>query len=87
MPQDDCAQVAFADKSLEKNTPARDPARAIEFMCWTALAIMPVLYLTNGPAVTGDQGVVRVLFAVSVLTGAVALRFYRRRRDRAKLSP
>ena len=55
----------------------------IEFGCWTALAITPVLYWVNGPAVSQDQLVVRSLVVLVALVGGVGLRLHAWRRRRA----
>ena len=52
----------------------------IEFGCWTALAITPVLYWVNGPAVSQDQLVVRSLVVLVALLGGVGLRIHAWRR-------
>jgi len=57
-----------------------------EFCCWTTVLLAPVLTWVNGPAVSTDQYVVRIMVFVLALAGAVGLRvgkivrrrFYRR---------
>jgi hypothetical protein len=46
----------------------------MEFCCWTTLAIAPLLYWVNGPAVSTDQFVVRTALVVIAATGAIVLR-------------
>lgn len=46
-----------------------------ELFCWTALALSPMLYWINGPAVSTDQFVVRTALVVLAACGAVGLRF------------
>lgn len=54
----------------------------IEFVCWIALALTPILYWVNGPAVSQDQLVVRWIVVVVALVGGIVLRLRaRRRRD------
>ena len=48
----------------------------LEFGCWTAIALFPLLYWVNGPAVSPDQFVVRTILVVVAVTGAVGLRIY-----------
>ena len=56
----------------------------LEFACWTMLALTPMLYWVNGPAVSTDQMVTRwVLVAISAF-GAVALCARSRRRRTEK---
>jgi hypothetical protein len=51
----------------------RDLAGWFEFGCWTTLALCPVLYYVNGPAVSHDQFIVRTGLVVMALAGAVPL--------------
>jgi hypothetical protein len=61
-----------------------DVAPALEFMCWTVVALTPFLRWVNGPAVTTDQFVVQVGLVVIALVGAFSLRFYHWRQRKAK---
>ena len=72
-PQQEKSPLAKAD-----DNPAsfRDIAPAMEFMCWTALALIPIEYLTMGPAVTRDQSVVHLILTAAALAGAIGLRLY-----------
>jgi hypothetical protein len=54
----------------------RDIAPAIEFACWAVVAIIPLLRLINGAAVTDDQFVIQVSLFALALTGAFGLRMY-----------
>ena len=49
----------------------------IEFGCWSALLMTPILYWINGPAVSFDQTVMRGLVVVVALTGALGLALVR----------
>ncbi len=54
----------------------RDIAPAIEFGCWVMVALLPLLRLVNGPAVTSDQFVIQsTLFSLAFASG-VSLRLY-----------
>lgn len=55
----------------------------IEFACWTMLALTPMLYYVNGPAVSTDQLVTRSILTVVSALGAAGLCF-RRWRIRSK---
>jgi hypothetical protein len=52
----------------------RDVAPALEFCCWTVVALAPILRWVNGPAVTTDQFVVQVSLVSVALVAAVGLR-------------
>ena len=56
----------------------------LEFGCWTALVLAPILYYVNGPSVSTDQAVVRSGLVILAALGAVALRFLNWRRGRAE---
>ncbi|MDA1052252.1 MAG: hypothetical protein O3C40_17480 [Planctomycetota bacterium] len=55
----------------------------LEFGCWTALVLAPILYYVNGPSVSTDQAVVRTGLVIVAAVGAVLLRFVNWRRKRA----
>jgi hypothetical protein len=65
----------------------RDAAPALEFMCWTVLALAPFLRWVNGPAVSTDQFVTHITVLTIALTGAIALRIYNRRKGRVSAVP
>jgi len=46
----------------------------IEFGCWSALAMAPVIYWLQGPSVSHDQYVVRIGLVVVAALGGVFLR-------------
>jgi hypothetical protein len=54
----------------------RDVAPAIEFVCWTVVALAPMLRLINGAAVTSDQFVIQVTLFSLALAGGIGLRVY-----------
>jgi len=54
----------------------------LEFACWTALMLAPVLYYVNGPSVSTDQFVVRTVSTVLSACGAAIFRFLNWRRCR-----
>ena len=47
----------------------------LEFGCWTALVLAPLLYYVNGPSVSTDQAVVRTGLVILAAFGAITLRF------------
>lgn len=51
-------------------------APALEFMCWTVVALAPFLRWVNGAAVTDDQWWIQVFLFTSALLGALSLRIY-----------
>lgn len=55
----------------------------LEFSCWTALVMAPILYWLNGPSVSTDQFVVRTGLVVIAACGGIGLRLYAWRRGRA----
>ncbi|MBI2479134.1 MAG: hypothetical protein HYV60_11025 [Planctomycetia bacterium] len=55
----------------------------LEFGCWTALVLAPILYYVNGPSVSSDQAVVRTVLVIVAALGAATLRFVNWRRKRA----
>lgn len=46
----------------------------IEFSCWSALVMCPILFWLNGPAVSDDQYVVRNGMVILAACGAIGLR-------------
>lgn len=54
----------------------RDVAPAIEFMCWVAVLLAPLLRLVNGAAVTDDQFAIQIGVFSLALAGGVGLRLY-----------
>jgi hypothetical protein len=55
----------------------------LEFGCWTALVLAPILYYVNGPSVSSDQAVVRTGLVIVAALSAAMLRFVNLRRKRA----
>jgi hypothetical protein len=45
-----------------------------EIGCWIALGISPILYFINGPAVSTDQYIVRMVLVILAACGGVGLR-------------
>ncbi|MCA9142629.1 MAG: hypothetical protein KDB05_07575 [Planctomycetales bacterium] len=62
-------EVDGDDLSLEELLPW------LEFGCWTALVLAPILYWVNGPSVSSDQFVVRTGLVIVAAVGAATLRF------------
>jgi hypothetical protein len=56
----------------------RDLAPAIEFVCWVAVVLAPILRLINGAAVTTDQFVTQVTLVSLAVVAAIGLRIYNR---------
>ena len=54
----------------------------LEFGGWTTLALAPMLYYVNGPAVSPDQFVVRSILVALAAVAAVSIRGYRILRSR-----
>lgn len=54
----------------------------LEFGCWTALVLAPILYYVNGPSVSTDQAVVRFGLVMLAAAGAVILRLVNWRRKK-----
>lgn len=61
------------EKEAEPLEPV-DPWFLAEFFCWTVVALAPILTWVNGPAVSSDQYVVRVMVFVLGLAGGVGIR-------------
>jgi len=57
-------EVDDDDLSLEELLPW------LEFGCWTALVLAPILYYVNGPSVSTDQAVVRTGLVIAAAVGA-----------------
>jgi hypothetical protein len=51
-------------------------APALEFLCWVAGALVVILRLINGPAVTSDQYVIQTAMLLLTATSAIGLRLY-----------
>jgi hypothetical protein len=49
----------------------------VEFVCWIAVLLCPILRLVNGPAVTTDQFAIHLAIFTMALGGGTALRLYR----------
>jgi hypothetical protein len=56
----------------------------VEFGCWTALVLAPILYYVNGPSVSSDQAVVRTGLVIVAALGTAILRVVNWRRGRAE---
>lgn len=64
---------------MNDDTPNTDELLGwLEFAFWTVLGLAPVFYWVNGPAVSGDQFVVRIALLVLAALGAVSLHIMRR---------
>jgi hypothetical protein len=63
-----------ADNRSTKEVRFRDIASAIEFACWTVVALAPLLRWVNGAAVTNDQFVIQIGLTSVALVGAISLR-------------
>ena len=59
-------------------------APMFETVCWTALALAPLLRWANGPAVSDDQFVMQLSIVCLAALGAVGLRVYHRKLDKAQ---
>ena len=55
----------------------------LEFGCWTALVLAPILYYVNGPSVSTDQAYVRSGLVVIAAAGSITLRLVNWRRGRS----
>lgn len=64
-------------QSPEQEMTASELLGWIEFGCWSALLMTPILYLINRPAVSFDQTVMRGLVVIVALTGALGLALVR----------
>jgi len=78
-----------AERAANVGEPTRDPAvemtrdellQWLEFACWTALALFPILHFVHGPSVSTEQAVMRTCLVVAATLGAIALRLVNRRR-------
>lgn len=68
---------------MNDDTPNTDELLGwLEFAFWVVLGLAPVFYWVNGPAVSGDQFVVRIVLLVLAALGAVSLHMMRRFRKR-----
>lgn len=68
----------------DDNIETKEIPRLLEFGCWTAVLLFPVLYYVNGPAVSTDQFVVRTILVVVALGTAVSLRTWDWQENRKK---
>jgi len=55
----------------------------LEFACWTALVLFPILQYVNGPSVSTEQAVMRTCLVIGATLGAIVLRLVNWRRQRA----
>ena len=46
----------------------------VEYICWTCLALWPILRLLNGRSVSSDQRIMRAVLLVLPAIGAITLR-------------
>ena len=69
------------DEMTDRGDPD-DGLRWLEFGCWFGLILMPALRWIHGPAVSGDQAVVRTALVIIALAGGTVLRLINRRRKR-----
>lgn len=61
------------DTRKEEPSPA-EIMRWAELACWTTIALAPILYWVNGPAVSTDQLVVRTAMVALALVGGFVIR-------------
>ena len=54
----------------------------LEYGCWTALVLAPILHFVNGPSVSSDQVAVRTGLIVCAAVGGLGLRLVNWRRSR-----
>lgn len=64
------------DDESPKDVHFRDIGPAIEFVCWVVVALVPILRLINGAAVTTDQFVIQAALFSLALIGGIGLRIY-----------
>lgn len=55
----------------------RIPLWVVEVGCWTTVLLAPFLYWVNGPAVSTDQLVMRIVVLGLALLGGIAIRSVR----------
>jgi hypothetical protein len=68
------------DATADERPDPEIPVWAVELGCWTMVALTPLLYWVNGPAVSTDQIVVRSLVVGLALAGGITIRLVRSRR-------
>jgi hypothetical protein len=76
-------ETANDERQTETDT-LQDVAPAIELLCWTVVALAPILRWVNGPAVTTDQFVFQVALFAMASVAAIGLRVYNWRRNSAR---
>jgi hypothetical protein len=64
------------DNEQETELTPQEFRRWAAFCWWTTLALAPLLYWVNGPAVSTDQFVVRAALVVFSAIGAIGLRVF-----------
>jgi hypothetical protein len=69
-------QADDSDESDDAELTSTEVRGWIEFGCWTAVAVAPVIYWVNGRVVSTDQLVVRMAFIMLAFCGAATLRIY-----------
>lgn len=55
----------------------------LEFACWTALVLFPILQYVNGPSVSAEQAVMRTCLVIGATLGAIVLRLVNWKRRNA----
>lgn len=71
------------EDAIASKVPFWQVTPAIEFICWVATALAPILRLINGPPVTDDQAFIQIALLVMAMFGALGFRLYNwRNRER-----
>ncbi len=73
----DSANTGSVNEHEEDDITLEELLGWLEFGSWTTLALAPMLYYVNGPAVSTDQFVVRTILVVTAAITAVSLRGYK----------
>lgn len=55
-----------------------------EFGCWATLAMTPAIYWLQGPSVSKDQAVVRILLIALAMAGLAGIRIFNWRQNRKR---
>jgi high-affinity Fe2+/Pb2+ permease len=71
--QDSCRDEVVTGSPAEEPSCRDEAWRLTEVGVWPALALTPLLYWTNGPAVFQDQFIVRGIVVLVVILGVAAL--------------
>lgn len=64
------------DGEVDRDVRFRDVSPALEYVFWVFVVLAPLLFLANGPPVTGDQAVFQVAMTVTALVAAIGFRLY-----------